>query len=42
MGHVAFMGEKWYACKALVGKAEGKSSLGIPIENIILKWVLEK
>jgi hypothetical protein len=29
-GHVARMGEKWNACRLLVGKPEGKRPLGRP------------
>jgi hypothetical protein len=39
-GHVARMGEKRNACRILVGKSEGKRSLGRPryrwVENIII------
>jgi hypothetical protein len=37
-GHIARMREKIYAYKILVGKPEGKRSLGRPI----LKWILER
>jgi hypothetical protein len=36
-------GEKRNACRILVGKPEGKSTLGRPIlgGRIILRWILE-
>jgi hypothetical protein len=42
-GHVARMGEKRNVCRLLVGKPEGKRSLGRPrrrwIDNIEIEWV---
>jgi hypothetical protein len=42
-GHVARMGEKWNACKLLVGKPEGRRPLGRPrrrwVDNIRMDLV---
>jgi hypothetical protein len=42
--HVALMGERRGAYKALVGKPEGKNHLEDPgvDERIILKWIFER
>jgi hypothetical protein len=42
VGHVACMGEMRNAYEILVGKPEGKRSLGRSNINIILKWILGK
>jgi hypothetical protein len=38
------MGEKWNACRILVGKPEGKRPLGnLDVGGrIILRWILER